>query len=185
MKWFTDNQNVVHIVQVGSGKPHLQEVAMCVFQVCLQYSIRLNMEWIPRSSNEVAHYLSHIVDLDDWQVSADVFSKFDVLWGPHTVNRFASAYNTHLMQFNGKFWSPGTEAVDDFTVDWAAEVNWWVPHYVLLLAQSDMCKHIQQKEHLPFQLGSLPLSGLFFVLMGDIWLTSFVGGALCLFHLVY
>ena len=108
-------------------KPHLPEGAMCVFQVCLQYGIRLNLEWIPRSNNEVADYLSCIVDLDDWQVSADVFSKFDVLWGPHTVDRFASAYNAHLMRFNSKFWSPGTEAVDAFTVDWAAEVNWCVP----------------------------------------------------------
>ena len=49
VKWFTDNQNVVRIVQAGSKKPHLQEGAMCIFQTCMQYSIRLDMEWIPRS----------------------------------------------------------------------------------------------------------------------------------------
>ena len=31
IKWFTDNQNVVRILQVGSRKPKLQEVALNVF----------------------------------------------------------------------------------------------------------------------------------------------------------
>ena len=36
LKWFTDNQNVVHIVQVGSAKPHLQDGAVTVFETCFQ-----------------------------------------------------------------------------------------------------------------------------------------------------
>ena len=42
VKWFTDNQNVVRIVQVGSKKPHLQEGAMAIFQTC-QYTLGLAM----------------------------------------------------------------------------------------------------------------------------------------------
>ena len=50
VKWFTDNQNVVRIVQVGSMKPHLQEGAMpCHAMPCLYsryaYSTVLNYRW--------------------------------------------------------------------------------------------------------------------------------------------
>ena len=133
VKWFSDNQNVVRIVQVGSKKPHLQEGAMCIFQTCLQHGIKLEMEWIPRSKNEVADYISRIVDLDDWQVNPTIFHMFDRLWGPHTVDRFASDDNTQLARFNSRFWSPGSEAVDSFAVNWASEINWWVPPLHLIV----------------------------------------------------
>ena len=71
VKWYTDNQNVVRIVQVGSKKPHLQEGAMSILQICLQYCIKLRMEW---TKNELADYASRIVDFDVWQVSPSVFT---------------------------------------------------------------------------------------------------------------
>ena len=127
VKWFTDNQNVVRIVQVGSMKPHLQEGAMSIFQTCLQHCIKLEMEWIPRTKNELADYASRIVDFDDWQVNPGVFRLLDGLWGPHSVDRFASPTNTQLGRFNSKFWCPETEAVDTFTTNWSYDVNWLVP----------------------------------------------------------
>ena len=35
VRWFTDNQNVVLILRVGSAKPHLQSEAVAVFGVML------------------------------------------------------------------------------------------------------------------------------------------------------
>ena len=83
MKWFTDNQNVVRIMQVGSKTPHLQEGAISISKFA--YSIPLlQMEWIPlRTKNELADYTNRIVDFDDWQVSPSVFSMIDVC-GDHT-----------------------------------------------------------------------------------------------------
>ena len=52
VKWFSDNQNVTRIVHTGSRKPHLQDGAMVIFEVCFQYNIKLVMEWIPRSQND-------------------------------------------------------------------------------------------------------------------------------------
>jgi len=38
------------------------------------------MEWIPRSDNEVADYLSKIVDFDDWgELNEIIFNTFEVL----------------------------------------------------------------------------------------------------------
>ena len=57
----------------------------------------------------------------------------DAYWGPHTVDRFTDNYNVHLGRFNSRFWCPGTEAVDAFTVNWENENNWWCPPIYLIL----------------------------------------------------
>ena len=56
IKWFTDNPNVVRILQVGSRKQHLQD------DILKTHSIRLEPEWLPREDNTQADYLSRIVD---------------------------------------------------------------------------------------------------------------------------
>ena len=53
----------------------------------------------------------------------DVFKQLDQLWGPHSIDRFASSYNAKLSRFNSRFLHPGTEAVDAFTQDWSSENN--------------------------------------------------------------
>ena len=127
VKWFTDNQGVVHIVSSESRKPHLQDGAMAIFELCFQHSIKLEMDWIPRSLNTQADFLSRIVDYDDWGVDPCIFQAIDASWGPHSVDCFASSYNALLPRFHSRFWSPGCEAVDIFTVNWGNELNWWVP----------------------------------------------------------
>ena len=87
---------------------------MSIFQTCLQHCIKLQMEWIPRTKNELADYASRTIDFNNWQVSPSISSMLDSAWDPHTVDRFASASNAQLVLFNSKFWCPGTEAVDAF-----------------------------------------------------------------------
>ena len=87
---------------------------------------------MPRDLNQLADEISRIVDYDDWQLNPAVFSSLDALWGPHSVDRFATCDNTQLIRFNSRYWSPGTEAVDTFTVNWSGENNWLCPPIVLL-----------------------------------------------------
>ena len=60
VRWFTDNQNVVRIVQYGSKKPALQSKALGIFSACVGNNIRIEPEWIPREQNEIADYYSHV-----------------------------------------------------------------------------------------------------------------------------
>lgn len=64
VKWFTDNQNVARIVQVGSRVKELQVLSADCFKLALSYEILLEPEWIPRSENKLADYVSRIVDFD-------------------------------------------------------------------------------------------------------------------------
>ena len=123
VRWFTDNQNVVRIVQHGSSKPALQAEALGIFSLCVNNYIRIEPEWIPREQNELADYYSRLVDYDDWMLNPVVFAWLDNLWGPHTIDRFANSWNTQLERFNSRFWAPGSEAVDAFTCTWVDENN--------------------------------------------------------------
>ena len=152
VRWFTDNQNVVKIVTVGSRKPALQAVAVRIFRLAWENSISLEPEWIPREENKIADYVSRIVDYDDWMLNPEIFRSLDYVWGPHTVDRFASDHNTQLDRFNSRFWNPGCEAVDAFTVDWSGENNWWCPPVSLItrvIRHAESC-HSQGTLIVPF-----------------------------------
>ena len=58
-------------------------------------------KWIPRNENGLADYLSCIIDYDDWGLlNQEIFAHINELWGPHSVDRFASEFHAteeHLL----------------------------------------------------------------------------------------
>ena len=71
-------------------------------------------------------------------VNPDVFAWLDLLWGPHTVDRYADYNNYQLPCFNSQCWNPSLEAVDVFIVNWMGENNWWCPPVSLIPRLLDM-----------------------------------------------
>lgn len=132
LKWFTDNQNVVSIVSKGSTKTVLQALALDIFRICLKYNVNLEMVWIPRLENEKADYLSRIVDLDDWGISAYIFDLIESLWGPHEIDWFASDDNFKLTVFYSRFWNVYSTGMDAFRVDWRGVNGLFVPPVSLI-----------------------------------------------------
>ncbi len=60
-------------------KCHLQDIALDIYKQCLNYNLSLDVEWIPRTENERADFISRIVDFDDWGISEDLFLYVDSL----------------------------------------------------------------------------------------------------------
>ncbi|CAC5425641.1 unnamed protein product [Mytilus coruscus] len=56
VKIYTDNQNVVKIVQAGSMRSELQEIALKIFNLCILNCISLEVEWVPRELNTTADF---------------------------------------------------------------------------------------------------------------------------------
>ena len=81
VKWHTDNQNVARFISVSSRKSGLQSEAKRIFENCVYHGISIEPEWVPRSSDEQADYLSRIVDFDDWSVSPHIFRFFRLEMG--------------------------------------------------------------------------------------------------------
>ena len=110
----TDNQAAARIGEVGSMKIELHRMARRIFDICVQSGIYLDMQWIPRTLNQQADYISRLIDVDDWQTTNDLFLALNHRWGPHSVDCFANYYNHKLPRFFPKFWNPNTAGVDFF-----------------------------------------------------------------------
>ena len=127
VRWFSDNENVIRIIETGSRNPKLQKEALEIYSLAVRWQVRIEPEWVPREQNQQADLLSRMLDRDDWSIHPAVFQQLDCLWGPHTIDRFANYVNTQLPRFISRFWNPGSEAVDAFTCDWSGENNWLCP----------------------------------------------------------
>ena len=93
IKWFSDNQSVVAIVKKGSRKRYLQDLAIEIFNLSLATNIILEVEWVPRTDNERADYLSKIEDFDAWGISNELLALIVEKFGVPTMDWFASHYN--------------------------------------------------------------------------------------------
>ena len=60
IRWFSDNQNVVRILEIGSKKPCLQVETLLVFSIATRNLIRIELKWLPRLENQQADYFSRI-----------------------------------------------------------------------------------------------------------------------------
>lgn len=98
--WFSDNQNVICMLEVGSRKPELHAIALKVFAIAVQYQIHLEPEWVPRKLHDWADLASRIIDYDDWYLNPLVLAWLDMAWGPHTVDRFVDYNNCQLPRFS-------------------------------------------------------------------------------------
>ena len=130
VKILVDNQSAARIIDVGSMKEDLQQIAMEIFFLCLDNGISLEVEWIPRHLNEAADSASReaeMVDTDDWQLSDNFFRILNQRWGPFSIDCFANDYNAKVERFYSLFNSPGCAGVDAFSFNWEKEFCLLVP----------------------------------------------------------
>ena len=133
LKWYSDNQNVIRIIQGGSMKECLQSAALDIYRFTLRNHITLQMEWLPRGQNQVADDISKIIDYDDWQITFDFFRFIEESWGKHDVDWFASYGNHKTERFYAKYYTPGCEGVDALAFNWSHGRGWLVPPPCLIL----------------------------------------------------
>ena len=77
VKVYSDDKNVQSVLNIGSRKEDLQNVANDVFEICQSSDISMSIQWIPRELNERSDYLSRYRDSDDWSVQEWVFKYLD------------------------------------------------------------------------------------------------------------
>ena len=73
VRWFTDCQVAGKIVEVGSMKSDLQKMARRIFDICIRSGTHLEVQWIPRTLNQQADYISRLIDTNDWQMTYEFF----------------------------------------------------------------------------------------------------------------
>ena len=55
-------------------KLDLHRLAVKIFQFCAEHSIRLEVQWIPRTENEKADYISRLIDFVIGRLRRNFFS---------------------------------------------------------------------------------------------------------------
>ena len=132
--------NTSRIIEVGSTKPHLQQLALDIFSLSVEFDISLQACWISREENTIADSISKYNDSDDWSIDNETFHYIQNYFGEFTVDRFADNLNTKLSNFNSKYHCPNSSEVNAFTCDWGHDFNWLCPPIKLI---GETLKHMQ------------------------------------------
>ena len=136
--WYSDNWNVARILEVGSPKDHIQDLALEIFAFRVTNDTKVIPCWLPREENELADAISKFRDTDDWGIDGETFFYIQEKFGCLDVDRFAHTSNAKLPRFDARFHCPGCETVNTFTASWSHDFNWWCPPISLI---ADTLKH--------------------------------------------
>ena len=108
-----DNQAVVSVLtHLTSRSPAMMAELRKLWFLLDTNDIHLRPRYIRSAANIWADRLSRERDTSDWSLNPKIFGHIDRLWGPHTIDRFASMENTLLPRFNARWLDPKAEAVD-------------------------------------------------------------------------
>ena len=108
-------------------KKELQDIVAGISKICMQKSITLDLEWVPRYDNERADYLSRIVDYDDWGISFETMGMITKWFGSLQVDGYASEHNAKLPVFYSRFRNPSSIGIDAFPESWDGKLGLFVP----------------------------------------------------------
>jgi hypothetical protein len=79
------------------------------------------------SASNLADAPSRLIDRSDYYLDPKVFVALDLLWGPHTIDLFASDTNTQLPLFYSLHRCPGSRGVNAFLHPWRGYNAWAHP----------------------------------------------------------
>lgn len=141
VKWNLDSQPAVYNLIRGSMNPKLHNLAGKIRQIACRYKIRIFPNWLPRTENTRADFLSKAFDSDSWTVNDNIFGYYNNLWGPYECDRFTTSCNTKCPSYNTKSYEPESSGVNAFNFNWHGTNNWLVPPVSLIC---DAIKHAQK-----------------------------------------
>ena len=56
VKWYSDSQVACTVARVGSMRKDIREIALRVYQLCLEQKIEFEIDWIPRTELQRADF---------------------------------------------------------------------------------------------------------------------------------
>ena len=139
----TDNLTTMYYIN-GQGGPHkpLNKLTKLIFWAVKRCQANLRALHIPGDYNNRADELSRLNPATEWHLDQSTFHHLEQLWGPHTVDRFASSLNHLLPRYNTRFYDPQAEATDALSLPWVNENNYINPPFRLL---PQIIRKIQQE----------------------------------------
>ena len=119
IKLFSDNNTTVACInRQGSTKTDLNQLTRRLCLWCIETNNRVTAVHIPGRDNIEADCASRIDKSEiEWQLNVNVFERLNVLFGPFSVDLFASRINHQLPKYVAWKKDPGSWATNALTVD--------------------------------------------------------------------
>ncbi len=120
VQFLTDNVTAVAYVNFQGGpSPELTQLARAIWATALENDMTICAKHLAGSQNGRADGLSRLSPIYEWRLHPRLWRYLDSIWGPHTIDRFASVATTQLPRYNSLYQDPLTEGVDAL-----AQSNW-------------------------------------------------------------
>ena len=138
--------SVAYLNHMGGTVKELTLIAKLIWKLALDNKITLISKHLSGKSNTRADQLSRVKDKHEWMLSRPAFRMLDSVWGPHTVDRFASATTRQLPVYNCRYLDPNGMMVDAMAQrDWHEENNFVNPPFRMLSSVLSLIQ--EQKAH--------------------------------------
>ena len=98
-----------------------------VWRLIDQAGIALSVRYIKSEDNSWADALSRGSPFDDLEITAPAWAQIERQWGPHSIDRYASADTARVERFNALLPCQASEAAGALTQDWHGENNYVFP----------------------------------------------------------
>lgn len=139
----TDNiTTAAYINHLGGPSNMLSPLANAIWMEAYNNNITLQAKYLPGTQNLTADSLSRISTQYEWQLHPALFRYVDRIFGPHTVDRFASLTTAQLPLYNSLYRDPMSCGVDALAQrDWNQHNNFvnapfrLIPQVLQLLQQ--------------------------------------------------
>ena len=128
--WLTDSTNLYYWLQVGSKKPHIQQVIFTLLKLLHSLNIQIVPIHVPRDYPllVMADLGSKWEDSDDWRIDDQSFTYIQDMAGQQvTCDVFSNSTNNWVPKFYSKIPSPGTSGINAFAMDWSGDFNYVCP----------------------------------------------------------
>ena len=131
----SDNSTVVaYVNHLGGTKSRiLSDIVRELWQWCLDRGTTITAQHLPGLENVRADFMSrHLSDRTDWRLNPHLFNLLNQLWGPFTVDLFATRLSRQLPKFYS--WRPDPESAGTNALiqDWRDSIGYAHPPWCLV-----------------------------------------------------
>lgn len=130
----TDNTtSMAYINHLGGPSRDLTDIVRPLFDWAMKTKTTIVARHIAGKKNVVADALSRIRrDRLGFSLSSQLFDKIEALWGPHSVDMFASRANARLSRFWTLDPDPAADATDAMRQRWGRERGYAHPPFAMI-----------------------------------------------------
>jgi hypothetical protein len=117
----------------GTHSQKLSDLALQLWNWCIQRSITVHAEHVPGRLNVTADYESkHFNDSSNWKQDPDLFLALTQMFGPFTVDLFASYTNAQMEVFFSWKPDPKSAGIDALAQPWDCHLPYLFPPFALI-----------------------------------------------------